>query len=83
MDRTLHDLTDRNEPFGDIVFVMLRDFRQVLSIIPRGSHANIPSASIKNSYLWESVEVFHLSENMWVGDVVVVHPDLGNRIFAN
>jgi len=72
-----------NEPFGDIVFVMLRDFHQVLSIIPRGSHANILSASIKNSYLWESVEVFHLSENMWVGDVVVVHHDLGNRIFAN
>jgi len=64
MDRTLRDLTNRNEPFGSIVFVMSGDFRQVLPVIPRGSHANIVSASIKNSYLWESVEVFRLSENM-------------------
>jgi hypothetical protein len=62
---------------------MSGDFRQVLPIIPRGSHADIVSASIKNSYLWESVEVFRLSENMRASDVVVVHPDLGNRTFAN
>jgi hypothetical protein len=62
MDRTLRDLTDRNEPFGGIVFVMSKDFRQVLLIIPRGSHADIVSTSIKNSYLWEFVEVFRLSE---------------------
>jgi hypothetical protein len=83
VDRTLHDLTDRNEPFGDIVFVMSGDFRQVLPVIPRGSHANIVFASIKNSYLWESVEVFRLSKNMWAGDAVVVHPDLGNRTFVD
>jgi len=58
MDRTLRDLTDRNEPFGGIVFVMSGDFRQVLLVIRRGSHEDIVSASIKNSYLWESVEVF-------------------------
>jgi hypothetical protein len=27
VDQTLHDLIDRNEPFGGIVFVMLEDFR--------------------------------------------------------
>jgi hypothetical protein len=64
MDRTLRDLRHKNEPFGGIVFVMLRDFREVLLVIPRGSHANIVSASIKNSYLWESVEVFCILENM-------------------
>jgi hypothetical protein len=83
VDRTLRDLTDRNEPFGGIVFVMSGDFRQVLPVIPRGSHADIISASIKNSYLWESVEVFHLLENIRASDVVVVHPDLGNRTFAD
>ncbi len=79
----MRDLTDRNEPFGGIVFVMLGDFRQVLPIIPRGSHADIIFASIKNSYLWESIEVFRLSENMRASDAVVVHPDLGNRTFAD
>jgi ATP-dependent DNA helicase PIF1 len=83
VDRTLHDLTNRNESFGGIVFVMSGDFRQVLPVIPRGSHADIVSASINNSYLWESVEVFCLSENMRAGDAVVVHPDLENRTFAD
>jgi hypothetical protein len=62
---------------------MSGDFRQVLPVIPRGSHVDIVSTSIKNSYIWESVEVFCLLENMWAGDVVVVHPDLGNRTFAD
>jgi ATP-dependent DNA helicase PIF1 len=83
MDQNLRDLIDRNESFGGIVFVMSGDFRQVLSIIPRGSHVDIVYASIKNSYLWESVEVFRLSENMRVSDAVAVHPDLGNRTFTD
>ncbi len=83
LDQTLRDLPDRNEPFGGIVFVMLRDFRQVLPVIPRGSHADIVSASIKNSYLWESVEVFRLSKNMRASDVVVIHLDLGNHTFVD
>jgi hypothetical protein len=83
VDRTLRDLTDENEPFGGIVFVMSMDFCQVLPIIPRGSYADIISTSIKNSYLWEFVELFRLSENMRVGDVVIVYPNLGNRTFAN
>jgi ATP-dependent DNA helicase PIF1 len=83
MDRTLRDLTDRNEPFGGIVFVMLGDFCQVLPIIPWGSHADMISTSIKNSYLWESVEVFRLLENMRASDVVVIHPDFGNCTFVD
>jgi hypothetical protein len=34
VDRTLHDLTYRKEPFGSIVFIMSGDFRQVLPVIP-------------------------------------------------
>jgi len=83
VNRTLRDLIDRNEPFGVIVFFMLGDFRQVLPIIPWGSHVDIVFASIKNSYLWEFVEVFCLLENMRVCDVVVVHPNVGNHTFAN
>jgi ATP-dependent DNA helicase PIF1 len=81
VNRTLCDLTNR--PFGGIIFVMLGDFRQVFPIILQGSRADIVFASIKNSYLWESVEVFCLSKNMRASDVIVVHPDLGNRTFAN
>jgi hypothetical protein len=83
VDQTLRDLTNRNEPFGGIVFVMSGDFRQVLPVIPRGSRADIVSALIKSFYLWEFVEVFRLSENMRANDVVAIHPDLGNRTFAD
>ncbi len=83
VDWTLRDLRDRNEPFGGIVFVMSGDFHQVLPIIPRGSHAYIAFASIKNSYLWESIEVFNLSENMRANDVVVVHLNLRNCTFVD
>jgi hypothetical protein len=62
---------------------MSGDFLQVLPVIPRGSHADIVSTSINNSYLWEFVEVFRLSENMRASDVVIVYPNLGNRTFAN
>jgi hypothetical protein len=61
---------------------MKGDFRQVLLVVSRGSHANIIFASIKNSYLWESIGVFHLLENVRASDVVV-QPNFGNRIFAN
>jgi hypothetical protein len=83
VDRTLRDLTDRNEPFSGIVFIMSREFRQVFLVIPQGSHVDIVSASIKNFYLWVSVEVFCLSENMQASDAVVVHLDLGNRTFVD
>jgi len=74
VDQTLRDLTDRNEPFGGIVFIMSRDFCQVLLIIPRGSHVDIVFASIKNSYLWEFVEVFRLSKNMRADDAYYCLP---------
>ncbi len=83
VDRTLRDLINKNKPFGGIVFVMSGDFRQILPVILRRAHVDIISASIKNSYLWESIEVFHLSENMQVNDAIVVHLDLGNRTFAD
>jgi ATP-dependent DNA helicase PIF1 len=83
VDRTLRDLTNRNEPFGGSVFIMLGDFRHILPVIPRGSHVDIVFASIKNSYLWESVEVFHLLENMWANDVVAIHPNIRNRTFVD
>jgi hypothetical protein len=62
---------------------MLGDFHQVLSIIPRGSRVDIISALIKNSYLWEFVEVFCFSENMRVDDAIIVHPNLGNYTFVD
>jgi hypothetical protein len=34
VDRTLRDFTNRNEPFGGIVFIMSGDIHQVVLVIP-------------------------------------------------
>jgi hypothetical protein len=40
------------------------DFRQVLPVIPGGSHADIVDAALSSCALWSSVKVLHLIENM-------------------
>ena len=40
------------------------DFKQILPIIPRGSHSDIVHATINSSYLWNDHQVLILSKNM-------------------
>jgi hypothetical protein len=47
INRTLRDITENDEPFGGIVFVMLGDFRQVLLVVQKGTREKIISSSIK------------------------------------
>ena len=37
VDRTLRDITGKNQVMGRIVFVLSGDFRQTLPVIPRGT----------------------------------------------
>ncbi|KAG5063305.1 hypothetical protein JHK85_004488 [Glycine max] len=46
------------------VIVFGGDFRQILSVIARGSRSNIINATINSSYLWPCCEVLTLSKNM-------------------
>ena len=52
----VHDVcrrcTEKDEPFGDKVVLVLGDFRQTSPIIRRGSKSQIIDASIKSSPLW-------------------------------
>ncbi|RYR48040.1 hypothetical protein Ahy_A07g034036 [Arachis hypogaea] len=70
LDRTLRDImvsvSDRNKdlPFGGKVVVLGGDFRQVLTVIPKGSRAEIVMASINSSVLWKYCEVLCLMKNM-------------------
>ncbi|KAL6533054.1 hypothetical protein OROMI_027166 [Orobanche minor] len=43
--------------FGGLVVVLGGDFRQILSIVPKGSRHDIVHASISSSQLWDSCEV--------------------------
>ena len=48
------------------------DFKQILPVIVKGSHAQIVGACIQRSYLWHSIEVLHLTQNM--------HLNTGNQV---
>ncbi|KAG2888629.1 hypothetical protein PC114_g18335 [Phytophthora cactorum] len=67
VDRSLRDLMDNDdEPFGGKVFVLSGDFRQILSVVVRGTPTQTIDACIKSSTLWPKFQQLHLRENMRV-----------------
>jgi hypothetical protein len=65
LDNSLCDIMDHpNLPFGGKTMVFDRDFRQVLPVVQRGSRAQIVGASLRISYLWNSMHHLKLVCNM-------------------
>ncbi|CAL1390629.1 unnamed protein product [Linum trigynum] len=70
LDRTLRDIfrvkhvDSELKPFGGMTIVFGGDFRQTLPIITKGTRTEIVNSSIKRSYLWRSMTVLKLTENM-------------------
>lgn len=58
--------TNSNYVFGGKVVVFGGDFRQILSVVPRGSHFDIFHSMINSSYIRPSVQVLNLTKNMWL-----------------
>ncbi|KAJ4800579.1 ATP-dependent DNA helicase PIF1 [Rhynchospora pubera] len=70
LDRTMRDIlgdvcrSKRERNFGGVTVVLGGDIRQTLPVVPgSGKHETI-SASITNSYLWNSCIVLKLTSNM-------------------
>ncbi|GJU91462.1 hypothetical protein Tco_1303885, partial [Tanacetum coccineum] len=63
LDRSLRDILRKSrydtcdQPFGNMTMVFEGDFRQVLSVIPKGPRQDIVSVSLKQSYLWDHCKV--------------------------
>uniref|UniRef100_K7LX79 ATP-dependent DNA helicase n=1 Tax=Glycine max TaxID=3847 RepID=K7LX79_SOYBN len=68
LDKSLRDIikgkSNSNQIFGGKVMVLGGDFRQILPVIPRGSHSDIVHATINSSYLWDYCQVLTLTKNM-------------------
>ncbi|KAG2606706.1 hypothetical protein PVAP13_4NG211985 [Panicum virgatum] len=65
LDNNVRDIMDRPQlPFGAKTVVFGGDFRQVLLVVRRGSRAQIVDASLRRSYLWDSMRHLKLVRNM-------------------
>ncbi|WVZ92085.1 LOW QUALITY PROTEIN: hypothetical protein U9M48_038176, partial [Paspalum notatum var. saurae] len=65
LDNGLRDIMDRPRlPFGGKTIVFGGDFGQVLPVIRKGTRARIVAASLRKSYIWESMTHLKLVRNM-------------------
>jgi len=63
VDRTLRDLKDSDQIFGNIPVLFCGDFQQILPVTPRGSRQQIIAKCLKQSPLWKEINVMQLTEN--------------------
>lgn len=47
LDRTLRDLKDDQPPMGGIIVMFAGDFRQILTVVPRGTKSDEINACLK------------------------------------
>ncbi|XP_052901350.1 uncharacterized protein LOC128307508 [Anopheles moucheti] len=66
VDRTLQDIVGVRRSFGGKVVLLCGDFRQILPIVPKGTHAQVVQQCIKKSELWQQFQVLRLKTNMRV-----------------
>ena len=64
LDRSLQDIRDDNRPFGGLTVVFGGDFQQILPVVVKGSQEDIVAASLQQSYLWHTMEIIKLHQNM-------------------
>lgn len=80
LNRFLQELMGNRNPMGDKLIVLIGDFRQILTIVPNGFWHHIVSATIKNSELWDCVQIKHLRKNMRVEKIIREDPEWTNKL---
>ena len=65
--RTLCDFTDNDgDLFGGVPVIFGGDFAQTVPVIKKGNRGDQVNASLRFSFLWPSLQVLHLRQNMRV-----------------
>jgi hypothetical protein len=65
LDKRMRDIMDRPDlPFGGKTVVFGGDFRQVLSVVRKGTRAQIINSTLHRSSLWDSMQHLRLVRNM-------------------
>ena len=71
-----------NKPFSGKVVVIGSDFRQILPIIPKASHAEIVMENVNSSILWKHCEVIELTKNMQLQSSLISADVNAMKLFA-
>lgn len=66
VEKSLRNLMQKNLLFGGKAVVFSGDFRQILPVVKFGRQEEAVSMSIKQSYVWPKMKIFHLTENLRV-----------------
>ncbi|XP_075507542.1 uncharacterized protein LOC142544372 [Primulina tabacum] len=64
VSKSFQDIMENQIAFGGKTMVFGGDFRQVLTVVKRGSKAEQIAASISRSTFWNCVKIIHLQQNM-------------------
>ncbi|XP_050877853.1 uncharacterized protein LOC127081663 [Lathyrus oleraceus] len=64
LDLSLQDICSNNAPFGGKVLIMGGDFCQVLPVVRKCTKAQMISACIVQSHLWDHTKILRLHQNM-------------------
>jgi hypothetical protein len=75
VDRTFKDLCNSDRPFGGCTIVFGGDFQQILPVIVKGGRAQIVGACLQRSYLWRSITVLQLHQNMRLNTALEAEAD--------
>ena len=71
VDRTFRDLLNNSDkPFGGLTIVFGGDFRQILPVILKGSRGQTVGACMQASFLWKSITILHLHQNMHLNTTI-------------
>ena len=63
---SLQDIRRNKTFFGGLTVVFSGDWKQILSVVKRGSRPEITNACLNSSYLWPYVKPLHVQKNMRV-----------------
>ena len=72
LDRSLRDITGKDETMGGIATLLCGDYRQILPVVRGGTRENIVNSCLKRSTLWSGVKTMKLTKHIKVskyGDV--------------
>jgi hypothetical protein len=71
VDRSFRDILNNSEkPFGGLSVVFGGDFRQILPVIIKGFRGQTVGSCIQRSFLWPSIKVIHLHQNMRLNTII-------------